>query len=91
MFEKLTDPVRETLVDGAIVNRLLLVVGVVLVLYGAYEILGVYADIWNQLVPSDPYDPLEPVLRSFAAVVVGVIVFTLAVVLDFSWNPEPEH
>lgn len=91
MFEKLTDPILETLVDGAIVNRLLLVVGVVLVLYGAYEILSVYMDIWNQLLPSDPYDPLEPVLRSFAAVVVGVVVFTLAVVLDFSWNPTSQH
>ncbi len=91
MLDKLTDPILETLQEGAIVNRLVLVAGFVLVLYGAAEILLVYADIWNQLIPADPYDPLEPVLRSFLATVLGVTAIVFGVVMDFSWNPEAEH
>ncbi|WP_254862783.1 hypothetical protein [Halovivax gelatinilyticus] len=91
MFEKVTDPVRDTLLEGAIINRLLLIAGVVLILYATAEILMVYMDIWNQLIPADPYDPLQPVLRSFAAAIVGLAAFVLAVVMDFSWNPETTH
>lgn len=91
MLNDLTDPVKETLTDGAIVNRVVLLAGVVLILYGAAEILMVYMDIWNQLIPSEPYDPLKPVLRSFLAVVVGLAAVIFGVVLDFSWHPEAEH
>ena len=88
MVNKLTDPFVATLLEGTIVERLVLIAGIVLILYAAAEILMVYADIWNRLNPANPYTPVEPVLRSFLAAVIGLMAVVLAIVMDFSWNPE---
>lgn len=92
MFDKITDPIYDTLLNGTIVNRVVLIAGVALILYGANEILLVYMDIWNQLVPGpSETNRLEPILTAFLSVVVGLLAVVLGTLADFSWNPEASH
>ncbi|MFC3958413.1 hypothetical protein [Halovivax cerinus] len=92
MFSKITDPIYDTLMNGKIVNRLVLILGIVLVLYGAYTILGFYGEIWNQLLKNTPrQNTLAPVLTAFLSVIVGLVAVVLGTVADFSWNPDASH
>ncbi|ELZ14249.1 hypothetical protein C479_00035 [Halovivax asiaticus JCM 14624] len=91
MLDKLI-AIYETLVERKVINYLALVVGIGLVLYGAYTILGVYAEIWNQLIPGpSETDRLRPILTAFICVIGGLFAIILGKYADFSLSPEPSH
>ncbi|AGB16316.1 hypothetical protein Halru_1710 [Halovivax ruber XH-70] len=92
MYEKVTDPIVDTLLEGSLVNRIVLIAGICLIIYGAFEILGVYANIWNQLIPGPgETDRLRPILTAFISVIAGLFAVVMGAVMDLSWSPEQTH